>query len=131
MKEDLHEIHTISDGEAMKIHHDYGCFEDVKIHYVTGGEGFPVVLLHGFPQTWRAWRHILPGLIDSGYHVIVPDLRGLGDSTRPLTGYDKKTIANDVWRLVHDVLGIDAFFLAGHDWGGLLPSHLHAHTGTQ
>ena len=102
----------------MNIHHDYGCFEDVKIHYVTGGEGFPVVLLHGFPQTWRAWRHILPGLIDSGYHVIVPDLRGLGDSTRPLTGYDKKTIANDVWRLVHDVLGIDAFFLAGHDWGG-------------
>ncbi len=52
------------------------------------------------------------------YRVIAPDLRGLGDSSRPLEGYDKKTVGNDIWRLVHDVLGIEQFFLVGHDWGG-------------
>lgn len=50
--------------------------------------------------------------------MIAPDLRGLGDSFRPATGYDKKTVASDVWRLVHDHLKIDQFLLVGHDWGG-------------
>ena len=50
--------------------------------------------------------------------MIAPDLRGLGDSSRPLEGYDKKTIAHDVWRLLHDHLGLNAFSLVGHDWGG-------------
>jgi len=52
------------------------------------------------------------------YRAIAPDLRGLGDSSRPATGFDKKTIAHDIWRLVHEVLGEDRFFLVGHDWGG-------------
>jgi pimeloyl-ACP methyl ester carboxylesterase len=103
---------------GMEFSHNYAVLDDVKIHYVTGGEGLSVLLLHGFPQTWRAWRHIMPNLVDGGYRVIAPDLRGLGDSTRPLSGYDKKTIANDVWRLVDGVLGINAFFVVGHDWGG-------------
>jgi pimeloyl-ACP methyl ester carboxylesterase len=63
------------------------------------------------------WRKIIPGLADR-YRVVAPDLRGLGDSARPVGGYDKKTMANDVWRLVHDVLGETRFFLVGHDWGG-------------
>jgi pimeloyl-ACP methyl ester carboxylesterase len=89
---------------------------DVRLHYVTMGQGFPVVLLHGWPQSWYEWRHIMPGLAAS-YRVIAPDLRGLGDSSRPLTGYDKKTVGNDVWRLLQR-LNVGEFFLVGHDWGG-------------
>ena len=99
----------------MRHHHeDLG---DVRLHYVTAGTGFPVVLLHGWPQSWYEWRHVMPRLA-AEYRVIAPDLRGLGDSSRPLSGYDKKTVGNDIWRLVHDVLGIQRFFLVGHDWGG-------------
>src|SRR5918997_48979 len=61
----------------------------ILIHYVTGGKGDPVVvLLHGWPQTWYEWRHIIPQLIDNNYTVIAPDIRGLGDSEKPQTGYD-------------------------------------------
>ena len=99
----------------MRHHHeDLG---DVRLHYVTAGTGFPVVLLHGWPQSWYEWRHVMPRLA-AEYQVIAPDLRGLGDSSKPLSGYDKKTVGNDIWRLVHDVLGIQRFFLVGHDWGG-------------
>jgi pimeloyl-ACP methyl ester carboxylesterase len=89
---------------------------DVQLHYVTMGQGFPVVLLHGWPQSWYEWRHIMPGLA-AKYRVIAPDLRGLGDSSRPLTGYAKKTVGNDVWRLLQR-LNIAELFLVGHDWGG-------------
>ena len=110
----------------MNLQHDYAVLDDVSLHYVTAGEGDTVVLLHGFPETWREWRQVLPGLTQAGYRVIAPDLRGLGDSTRPLGGYDKKTIAHDVWRLAHDVLGIRSFFLVGHDWGGAVAFALAA-----
>jgi len=99
------------------MNHHHADLGDVRLHYVTAGEGFPVVLLHGWPQTWYEWRHIMPRLAER-YRVIAPDLRGLGDSSRPAEGYDKKTVGNDIWRLVHDVLRIDAFHLVGHDWGG-------------
>jgi pimeloyl-ACP methyl ester carboxylesterase len=91
--------------------------DEVSIHYIKAGKGDPVVLLHGIPQTSHEWRHIIPHLTKR-YSVIAPDLRGLGDSSRPAGGYDKRTIANDIWRLVHEHLGIDKFFLVGHDWGG-------------
>jgi pimeloyl-ACP methyl ester carboxylesterase len=97
--------------------HHHADLGDVRLHYVTAGTGFPVVLLHGWPQSWYEWRHVMPRLA-AEYHVIAPDLRGLGDSSRPLSGYDKKTVGGDIWRLVHDVLGIESFFLVGHDWGG-------------
>ena len=97
--------------------HHHADLGDVRLHYVTAGSGFPVVLLHGWPQSWYEWRHIIPGLAER-FQVIAPDLRGLGDSSRPAGGYDKKTIGGDIWRLVHDVLGLSAFHLVGHDWGG-------------
>jgi pimeloyl-ACP methyl ester carboxylesterase len=81
------------------------------------GKGPAVVLLHGWPQTWWEWRHVIPALARN-YTVIAPDMRGLGDSSRPIDGYDKKTIAHDIWRLVTDRLGHASFFLVGHDWGG-------------
>lgn len=97
--------------------HHFADLGDVLIHYVTAGQGPPVVLLHGWPQTWWEWRHVIPALA-ARHTVIAPDLRGLGDSSRPLGGYDKKTIANDVWRLVSGQLGHKSFCLVGHDWGG-------------
>lgn len=100
-----------------RVSHEYADVGDVVLHYVTAGEGPPALLLHGWPQTWWEWRHIIPVLADH-YTVIAPDLRGLGDSSRPLDGYDKKTVARDVWRLVHDHLGHEKFLLVGHDWGG-------------
>ena len=97
--------------------HHHARLSALSMHYVTAGEGEPLVLLHGFPQTWYEWRDIMPALAGH-YRVIAPDLRGLGDTTRPETGYDKRTVAGDVWELLHDVLGIERFFLVGHDWGG-------------
>jgi pimeloyl-ACP methyl ester carboxylesterase len=95
-------------------------FADVgalKIHYATAGRGPALVLLHGWPQTCRAWRKVIP-LLQDRYTVIAPDLRGLGLSSLASDGYAKRQVAADVWGLVHGVLGHDEFFLAGHDWGG-------------
>jgi pimeloyl-ACP methyl ester carboxylesterase len=86
------------------------------LHYVTAGKGFPIVLLHGCPQTSYEWRYVIPFLAEK-FTVIAPDLRGLGDSSRPATGYDKKTMSNDIWRLMK-TLNIESFNLVGHDWGG-------------
>ncbi len=99
--------------------HHHADLGDVNLHYVTMGDpnAVPVVLLHGWPQSWCAWRFVMPELAKS-YRVIAPDLRGLGDSSRPLDGYDKKTIAHDVWRLLHEHLELTSFSLVGHDWGG-------------
>ena len=97
--------------------HRFADLGEVLLHYVTAGSGPPVVLLHGWPQTWWEWRHTSPALAEK-YTVIAPDMRGLGDSSRPPGGYDKRTVAADIWRLVHEHLGHDAFMLVGHDWGG-------------
>ena len=91
--------------------------DGVTLHYLTAGEGEPVVLLHGIPQTSHEWRLVMPRLAER-YRVIAPDLRGLGHSSRPPGGYDKKTVANDVWQLLSGHLGVRRFHLAGHDWGG-------------
>lgn len=90
---------------------------EVTLNYLTAGAGDPVVLIHGIPQTSYEWRHIIP-LLAPHYSIIAPDMRGLGDSTRPAGGFDKKTMSDDIWRLVHDHLGIERFYLVGHDWGG-------------
>src|ERR687889_541693 len=87
----------------------------IQLHYVIGGHGDPVVLLHGWPETWYAWRHVMPALAKN-YTVIAPDLRGLGDSSKPLTVYDGKTVAEDIHQLVTQ-LGFRTIFLVGHDIG--------------
>jgi pimeloyl-ACP methyl ester carboxylesterase len=89
---------------------------DVLLHYVTCGRGEPVILLHGWPQTWYEWRKIMPALAER-YTVIAPDMRGLGDSSKPATGYDKRSVAADIYELVRQ-LGFERIFLVGHDWGG-------------
>jgi pimeloyl-ACP methyl ester carboxylesterase len=87
-----------------------------RMHYVIAGKGYPLVFLHGWPQSWYEWRKIIPSLAEQ-FTVIAPDLRGLGDSERPLTGYDKRTLASDVYALVQS-LGYTKIGLTGHDWGG-------------
>jgi pimeloyl-ACP methyl ester carboxylesterase len=99
--------------------HHYAHLSQVITHYVTSGnpQDDPVVLLHGWPQTWHEWRAVMP-LLAPTHRVIAPDLRGLGDSSRPLDGYDSATVAADIAELVIDRLGHSRFHLVGHDWGG-------------
>jgi len=99
--------------------HYYANLKDVRLHYVTLGQGRPVVLLHGWPQTWYEWRLLMP-LLANQFQLIAPDLRGLGDSSRPLSGYDKKTVADDIWQLIHDHLGYETFAVVGHDVGAVV-----------
>jgi pimeloyl-ACP methyl ester carboxylesterase len=102
---------------TLNLEHHFVTLPEVTMHYVTAGCGAPIVLLHGFPQTWFEWRPIMAELAQR-YRVIAPDLRGLGDTSRPQSGYDKSTIAGDVWSLLHDHLGLRRFHVVGHDWGG-------------
>jgi pimeloyl-ACP methyl ester carboxylesterase len=88
----------------------------VTLDVVTEGSGVPVVLLHGWPQTSHEWRKVIP-LLAPRYRLIVPDLPGLGDSSIPRDGYDKKTIAGDVVEM-SEQLQLERFHLVGHDWGG-------------
>ena len=88
----------------------------IRINYRLIGSGPQVVVcLHGFPQTSRSWER-LAGRLGSQYTIIAPDLRGTGDTQRPPTGYDKKTMAADVHELVA-ALGFDRTRLVGHDIG--------------
>ncbi len=101
----------------MLIEHRYARLADMSMHYAEAGTGEAVVLLHGWPSTWYEWRHVMPVL--AGRHrTIAPDLRGLGDSSRPPDGYDKKSVAACVWELLSSTLGLERFHLVGHDWGG-------------
>jgi pimeloyl-ACP methyl ester carboxylesterase len=97
--------------------HHKASVDGIQMHYVIGGQGDPIVLLHGWPETWYEWRHIIPELIVNNYTVIAPDMRGLGDSEKSLTGYDKKTVSEDIYQLV-EKLGYNKVYIVAHDWGG-------------
>lgn len=105
--------------------HHYAKLSDVTMHYVEAGSGDrTLVLLHGYPQSWYCWRDVAALMTDE-FRIIMPDLRGLGDTTRPAGGYDKRTVAADVWELLTG-LGVTSFALAGHDWGGVVAFALAA-----
>src|SRR5579862_6695788 len=86
---------------------------EVSLHYVEAGppNAEVVLLLHGWPQSWYAWRNVIPALAKH-YRVIAPDLRGFGDSSKPATGYDTLTVAGDIVRLL-DRLGVASAHLVG------------------
>jgi pimeloyl-ACP methyl ester carboxylesterase len=88
---------------------------DIRQHYMEAGEGAPVVLLHGFPETSYAWRHQIPELAKK-FRVIAPDLRGYGETDKPATGYDKRNMAKDLRELMR-ALEIPKIALVGHDRG--------------
>lgn len=89
----------------------------LEFHYAEAGAGEDVVLcLHGWPQHWYEWRHLMPALADR-HRVIALDLRGFGWSEAPPDGYEKENLADDVLAVL-DELGIERVKLVGHDWGG-------------
>jgi len=87
----------------------------VRLHYVQGGQGAPLVLLPGWPETWWTFHKIMPALAKH-HTVIAVDLRGMGSSAKPADGYDKKTMAADIHALVQ-FLGYERADIAGHDIG--------------
>ena len=89
----------------------------IQFHYAEAGAGEDVVLcLHGWPQHWYEWRHLMP-MLAGRHRVIAPDLRGFGWSEAPADGYEKENMADDVFAIL-DALGIERVKLVGHDWGG-------------
>ena len=85
----------------------------------------PVILCHGFPELWYSWRHQLPALADAGYHVVAPDQRGYGRTTRPapIEDYDIVHLTDDLIGLLDD-LGHEQAVFVGHDWGSMVVWHL-------
>ncbi|MDT3400960.1 alpha/beta fold hydrolase [Mucilaginibacter terrae] len=95
--------------------HQYATVNKVKIHYVIGGKGEPLLLIHGFGQNWYMWNRLLPEL-SKHFTVIAPDLRGVGESGKPAGGYDKKNMAVDMHELTQK-LGYKQVNVVGHDIG--------------
>ena len=87
----------------------------IHIHYVIQGQGAPVMLVHGWPEFWYSWRKVIPVLAQR-FQVIAPDMRGFGYSDKPLSGYDTRTTASDLYELTRS-LGYKRVALVGHDIG--------------
>jgi pimeloyl-ACP methyl ester carboxylesterase len=106
-------VDAIHDGKAE--------VNGILYHYLLAkGRGDPVVLLHGWGSTSYMWRYVMPQLVARGYTVLAPDLRGLGDTTKPAMGYDKATVAGDIRALVAK-LGLGTRVnIVGHDLGGMV-----------
>jgi pimeloyl-ACP methyl ester carboxylesterase len=86
-------------------------------HYAVVGKGRPLILLHGFPETWRAWRRVAEQLAGE-FRIVMPDLRGLGGSPGPASGYDKHSLAGDVRAIARAEFGTEPATICGHDLGG-------------
>ena len=89
---------------------------DIQIHYEDHGAGQPVVLIHGYPLSGRAWDKQVPALLEAGYRVITYDRRGFGQSSQPVTGYDYTTFAADLSMLM-ERLDLHDAVLVGHSMG--------------
>lgn len=113
-------------AELPGFEHRFHTADGIRTHYVIGGAGPAVVLLHGWPYTWRVWAKTMPGLAEAGYTVIAADLRGLGDSwpsdaepPASSSSYDKVTVAGDIHDVVTE-LGFDTINLVGMDIGAMV-----------
>lgn len=107
-----------------KINHRFIETNDIKIHIAEQGEGPLVVLCHGFPEGWYAWRHQLKALAEAGYHVVAPDQRGYGQTDCPeaIEAYNIFQLTGDIVGVVN-ALGKDKAVVVGHDWGALVAWH--------
>ncbi len=115
------EQQLLTEGNSFEIDnvtfsHHTATVNGIQLHYVIGGKGDPIVLLHGWPETWYAWHKVMPALAKN-YTVVVLDLRGLGYSSKPLTGYDGNTTAEDIYQLVSQLGLGQKIYLVGHDVG--------------
>ena len=103
----------------MDVTHHRIAVNGVELHYVEAGRGPLVVLLHGFPEFWYSWRKQIPALVDAGFRVVAPDLRGYNESSKPprIDDYRLTLVATDIAALI-EKLGAPCV-LVGHDWGGI------------
>jgi pimeloyl-ACP methyl ester carboxylesterase len=106
---------NLPDGFANTFTSRYVNTGALRQHVVIGGDGPPLLLVHGWPQTWYAWRLVMPALAHD-FQVIAVDQRGIGLSDRPRDGYDTGTLAGDLVALM-DALGHEKFAMVGHDTG--------------
>ena len=106
---------TIQAQGRIVIQDRFASVNGVRLHYLVAGKGEPVILLHGYAENSHMWRPLIPELAKT-HTVIAPDLRGFGQSSKPVTGYDKKTMAQDVHALATS-LGIRRAVVVGHDIG--------------
>jgi pimeloyl-ACP methyl ester carboxylesterase len=109
--------HGFKSNDAQKgLTHGYLNVDDVTMHHVSVGDGPPVLLIPGWPQTWYVWRRMLPAIAAAGFRAIAVDPRGLGQSSRPADGYDTGRVAADLHALM-TVLGHERYAVVGHDIG--------------
>jgi epoxide hydrolase 4 len=104
----------------VELAHRYANLGDVRLHYVEAGEGPLVLLLHGFPQFWYQWRHQVPALVEAGFRIVAPDMRGYNLSDKPpgVRAYRVELLARDVERLIL-ACGERTADVVGHDWGAI------------
>ncbi|MES4906816.1 MULTISPECIES: alpha/beta fold hydrolase [unclassified Streptomyces] len=114
----------IFDHHGARVHTGRATVNGTSLHYRTGGSGPAVVLLHGVPKTGYHWRHLVPKLTPH-HTVVVPDLRGLGDSAHPADGYDSATMSDDIAALMAH-LGHESYSVMGEDWGAVIGYQLAA-----
>lgn len=117
-------MEIIADHKGVPVKHGRAFVNGVRLHYYMAGEGEPLFLLHGVPKTSYHWRRVIP-LLTPYYTVIAPDLRGLGDSERPMEGFDMNNMAEDIAQLATH-LGYEEFYIAGEDWGAAFAYQLAA-----
>src|SRR5947209_7506929 len=101
----------------VEIQHRFVDTNGTRLHVAEAGEGPPVILLHGFPESWYSWRHQLTALARAGYRAIAPDQRGYGQSSRPepIDQYTMFHLVGDVVGLI-DSLQSGPAVVVGHDW---------------
>lgn len=118
---------TLPEGFYETFRHRFADLGSLRLHFVEGGreERTAVVLVHGWPQTWYAWRKVMPALAAAGHRVIAIDYRGAGDSERPRDGYDKATMAGDLRQLLA-ALDLGSVHLVGRDIGVMVSYALAA-----
>jgi pimeloyl-ACP methyl ester carboxylesterase len=104
--------------ELPGVRHEFVDAGGLRTHLALAGpeDGPPILLVHGWPQNWWSWRHVIPGLAGR-FRVIAPDLRGHGWTEAPTEGYDKEQLSADLLAVL-DALGIERATWIGHDWGG-------------
>ena len=99
--------------------------DGTKWHWVEAGDGEPVVLLHGIPESWQCWKHQIPALATQ-FRVLAFDLKGYGQSDKKESDYTGTNVARELIAVL-DSLGVDRFRLAGHDWGSIIGDHVCDH----
>jgi epoxide hydrolase A/B len=99
--------------------HQHVTTNGIRMHVAEAGEGYPIVLCHGFPELWYSWRHQMRALAEAGFRAIAPDQRGYGETDAPGTieAYTQRQLVADIVGML-DALAISRCVIIGHDWGG-------------